>query len=304
MTVNWRGVIPAVTTPFQADSTIDFGFYRHHIQWMLDAGCIGVVPSGSLGEGATLSFAEKVALYEHAVAAVGPSHSVIPGIAALSTAEAVTMAQAAAHAGCHGLMVLPPYVYASDWREMKAHMVAVINATDLPCMLYNNPPAYKTDFTPAHVAELVAECPNLVAIKESSADVRRIHAIKALIGNRLELLMGVDDLIVEGVNVGVTGWIAGLVNSFPHESVALFDEALAVANGTGDRAKLDALYHWFLPLLRLDTVVKFVQLIKLSQEMVGMGHSRVRAPRLELAGTELAEARAIIAHAIAHRPNH
>ena len=302
MTVNWRGVIPAITTPFNHDGSIDHGFYRHHITWMLSAGCVGIVPSGSLGEGATLTFAEKVSLYDTAVAAVGSSASVIPGIAALSTAEAVTMAQAAAATGCAGLMVLPPYVYASDWREMRHHLTAVISATNLPCMLYNNPPAYKTDFTPSHVAELAADCPNLVAIKESSADVRRIHAIRALIGNRLELLMGVDDLIVEGVNVGVTGWIAGLVNSFPHESVALFDEAIAVANGGGDRAKLDALYHWFLPLLRLDTVVKFVQLIKLSQEMVGMGNSRVRAPRLELSGSELAEAKAVIAHAIAHRP--
>ena len=302
MALTWRGVIPAVTTPFNADGSIDHGFYAHHIQWMQSAGCVGVVPSGSLGEGATLTMDEKVALYRTAVAAIGDHGAVIPGIAALSTAEAVSMAQAAESVGCGGLMVLPPYVYSTDWREMKAHLVAVINATSLPVMLYNNPPAYKTDFTPTHIAELASECPSLVAVKESSADVRRIYAIRALIGTRLELLMGVDDLIVEGVNVGVTGWIAGLVNSFPHESVALFNEAIAVANGGGDRAKLDALYHWFLPLLRLDTVTKFVQLIKLSQEMVGMGNSRVRAPRLTLTGAELADATAIIAHAIANRP--
>ncbi|MEY2846863.1 MAG: hypothetical protein RL076_2409 [Chloroflexota bacterium] len=302
MALTWRGVIPAVTTPFNADGSIDYGFYAHHIQWMQSAGCVGVVPSGSLGEGATLTMDEKVALYRTAVAAIGNHGAVIPGIAALSTAEAVSMAKSAESVGCGGLMVLPPYVYSTDWREMKAHLVAVINATSLPVMLYNNPPAYKTDFTPTHIAELASECPSLVAVKESSADVRRIHAIRALIGQRLELLMGVDDLIVEGINVGVTGWIAGLVNSFPHESVALFNEAIAVANGGGDRTKLDALYHWFLPLLRLDTVTKFVQLIKLSQEMVGMGNSRVRAPRLTLTGAELADATAIIAHAIANRP--
>jgi 4-hydroxy-tetrahydrodipicolinate synthase len=302
MSINWRGVIPAVTTPFNHDDSIDHGFYHQHIQWMQSAGCIGVVPSGSLGEGATLTIAEKISLYKTAVSALNGHGAVIPGIAALSTAEAVYMAQAAADAGCKGLMVLPPYVYATDWREMKAHITAVISATDIPVMLYNNPPAYKTDFTPSQVAELANEYPTLVAIKESSADVRRIHAIQALIDNRLELLMGVDDLIVEGINVGVTGWIAGLVNSFPHESVALFDQALAVANGHGDKAKLAALYHWFLPLLRLDVVTKFVQLIKLSQEMVNMGSSRVRAPRLVLSGNELAEAQAIIAHAIATRP--
>ena len=186
-------------------------------------------------------------------------------------------------------MVLPPYVYSSDWREMKHHVASVIRATSLPCMLYNNPIAYKTDFVPAQIAELARELPNLVAVKESSADIRRIAAIRALLGNRLHLLVGVDDMIVEGIAAGATGWIAGLVNAYPRESVRLFDLAMA-----GKHAEVRPLYEWFLPLLRLDVVVKFVQLIKLVQEETGMGSSRVRAPRLALAGEELVQAKKVI----------
>jgi len=204
------------------------------------------------------------------------------------------MAQAA---GCAGLMVLPPYVYSTDPREMEAHMSAVIEATELPCILYNNPIAYKTDFKPERVAELCAQHPNLVAIKESSADIRRVTELRRLLGDRLQLIMGVDDLIVEGIAAGATSWIAGLVNAFPHESVRLFDFARAGRWAEGRR-----LYEWFLPLLRLDTVPKFVQLIKLTQEMVGLGSARVRAPRLALEGAELAEARAVIQRAIDTRP--
>jgi 4-hydroxy-tetrahydrodipicolinate synthase len=192
-------------------------------------------------------------------------------------------------------MVLPPYVYSSEWREMRHHVAAVIRATALPCMLYNNPIAYKTDFVPAQIAELARELPNLVAVKESSADVRRIAAIRALLSERLHILVGVDDMIVEGIAAGASGWIAGLVNAYPRESVTLFDLAMA---GRWDEVR--PLYEWFLPLLRLDTVVKFVQLIKLVQESVGMGSAAVRAPRLVLEGRELEEARRIIEHAKAH----
>jgi glycine/D-amino acid oxidase-like deaminating enzyme len=189
-------------------------------------------------------------------------------VAALGTDDAAAFARMAAEMGCGGLMVLPPYVYSSDWREMKHHVSAVISATKLPCMLYNNPIAYKTDFLPEMVAELAAEHPNLVAIKESSADIRRIAAIRALLGDRIHILVGVDDLIVEAIAAGATGWIAGLVNAYPRESVVLFDMAKA-----GKWKEVEPLYHWFLPLLRLDVVVKFVQLIKLVQEHTGMGSS-------------------------------
>src|SRR5207248_1821348 len=182
--------------------------------------------------------------------------------------------------GCSGLMVLPPYVYSTDWREMKAHMSAVIGATKLSCMLYNNPVAYKTDFLPSQVAELDEEHANLEAVKESAGDIRRVTTLRSLLGNRLAIFVGVDDLIVEGIAAGAVGWIAGLVNALPRESVALF-------NGVD-------IYHWFLPLLRLDTVPKFVQLIKLVQAEVGMGNERVRPPRLPLAGEERDSALGVI----------
>jgi dihydrodipicolinate synthase/N-acetylneuraminate lyase len=303
MKINWRGVIPAITTRFNEDYSIDHTFFAEHCRWLVDAGCVGLVPLGSLGEGATLSVEEKVVLLETAIRAVGLRVPIIPGIAALSTAEAVCLARAAESVGCSGLMVLPPYVYSTDWREMKAHVETVIRATKLPVMLYNNPISYKTDFLPEHIAELAYENANLEAVKESSADVRRVTALRALLGERLELLVGVDDAIVEGIQAGAVGWIAGLVNAFPTESVTLFQLAVQVYEGHGDRARLEALYSWFLPLLRMDTVPKFVQLIKLAQEMVGMGCARVRAPRLELVGEELALARITIEHALANRPD-
>ena len=303
MNINWRGVIPAITTRFNADYSIDHAFYAEHCRWLVDAGCSGLVPLGSLGEGATLSFAEKIALLKTAIKAVGDRVPIIPGIASLSTADAVHLAQAAAAEGCSGLMVLPPYVYSTDWREMKAHVATVIDSTSLPVMLYNNPVSYKTDFLPSYIAELARAYPNLQAVKESSADVRRVTALRALLHKRMEILVGVDDCIVEGIQAGAVGWIAGLVNAFPRETIALFNLASQVRDGNGERAQLEKLYAWFLPLLSLDTVPKFVQLIKLAQEKVGMGSALVRPPRLELAGAELADALQIIQQGLENRPD-
>jgi 4-hydroxy-tetrahydrodipicolinate synthase len=293
----WRGVIPAITTPFAVDGKVDHAFLAKHARIMLDAGCTGIVPLGSLGEGATLSFDEKVAIMRTLVEA-SDGTPVVPGIAALSTGEAVQLARAAKAAGCAGLMVLPPYVYSTDWREMGAHVSAVIAATDLPCMIYNNPLAYKTDFSPAQLAALAADHPNVQAVKESSGDVRRIAGLKALLGDRLEILVGVDDIIVESLQMGATGWIAGMVNAFPRESVQLFERA-SQPGGVENTADL---YAWFLPTLRMDTVPKFVQLIKLAQEVVGLGSERVRAPRLVLEGAEREAALREIRAAVANRP--
>lgn len=294
----WRGVIPAITTPFAADGSIDHAFLGRHANTMIDAGCVGIVALGSLGEAATLSFDDKLAILRTLVKTLDGRAPVIPGIAALSTDEAVRLAREAEAIGCGGLMVLPPYVYSTDWREMKAHAQAVIAATALPCMLYNNPIAYKTDFVPEQIAELAGEHPNLQAVKESSTDVRRFAAIRALLGQRLDLLVGMDDVIVEGLAMGATGWIAGLVNAYPKESVRLFE--LARDGGPAAAAEL---YAWFLPLLRLDTVPKFVQLIKLVQDRVGLGSERVRAPRMVLEGAERAAALAVIDRAIASQPH-
>jgi dihydrodipicolinate synthase/N-acetylneuraminate lyase len=297
MTINWAGVMPAITTCFDANLQIDYEFTARHVAWLVDNGCTGIVTNGSLGEGGTLSIDEKIALWKTCVDSVGKRVPVIAAIASMTTAEAITQAQEAERAGCRGLMVLPPYVYRGDWREMKHHVSEVVGSTSLSCMLYNNPVAYGTDFLPEQVAELADELPNLHSVKESSTDVRRVTAIRALCGDRLAIFMGVDDAIVEGVNAGATGWIAGLVSAFPRESVDLFNFAIS-----GETEKARKLYEWFLPLLRLDTVPKFVQLIKLVQEKVGMGNARVRPPRLELTGQELEETLAIIDHAIATRP--
>jgi 1-pyrroline-4-hydroxy-2-carboxylate deaminase len=289
MRMKWAGVMPATTTAFDEQLNIDHEFVARHAKWLIDHGCTGIVTPGSLGESATLTFDEKLALWKTNVDAVGERVPVVAAIASLSTNEAVRLAERAADVGCSGLMVLPPYVYQGDWREMKAHVEAVFRATKLSCMLYNNPVAYGTDFLPAQIAELAAEHENFEAVKESSTDVRRITWIQELIDDRLAIFVGVDDAIVEGVVMGAVGWIAGLVNALPAQSVALFNYALE-----RDRARAVPLYQWFLPLLRLDTVPKFVQLIKLVQQEVGMGNARVRPPRLELTGSELDDALRVI----------
>ncbi len=297
MKMKWAGVMPATTTGFNEKLNIDHEFVGRHAKWLIDNGCTGIVTPGSLGESATLSFDEKLAIWKTVIGAVGDRVPVVAAIASLSTAEAVHLAERAADAGCSGLMVLPPYVYRSDWREMKAHVEAVFRATKLSCMLYNNPVAYGTDYLPEQIRELSLEHENFEAVKESSTDVRRVTWIQELIGDRLAICVGVDDAIVEGVVMGAVGWIAGLVNALPRESVDLFNYAM---NRDPDRAL--PLYNWFLPLLRMDTVPKFVQLIKLVQQEVGMGNARVRPPRLELSGTEREEALKTIRHCLGTKP--
>lgn len=297
MTFEWYGVMPAITTCFDENLQIDHAFTAKHVSWLVDNGCSGIVANGSLGEGGTMSIDEKVALWKTIVSAVGDRVPVIAAIASMTTADACAQAVEAESAGCSGLMVLPPYVYRGDWREMKYHVSEIVKATPLSCMLYNNPVAYGTDFLPEQISELAAELPNLHAVKESSTDVRRVTAIKALTGDRLKIFVGVDDAIVEGIDAGAVGWIAGLVSAFPKESVDLFNYAI-----NRETEKAHELYKWFLPLLRLDTVPKFVQLIKLVQEKVGWGNTRVRPPRQELTGTELDETLAIIDHALSTRP--
>ena len=293
----WSGVMPAMTTPFDKKLAVDHPFLAQHAAWLLGNGCTGLVMLGSLGEGATLENAEKVDILKTAVRVSAGKTPVVAAISALSTANAVRLAKEAEQAGCQALMVLPPYVYTSDWREMKNHVSTIIQATKLSCMLYNNPVAYKTDFLPLEIAELAAKHKNLHAVKESSADVRRVSAIREVLGNRLDIFVGVDDVLVEGVNAGAKGWIAGLVNAYPAASVELFNLAKA-----GKSKEAFELYRWFLPLLRMDTVPKFVQLIKWVQEEVGVGSARVRSPRMELQGKELADAKGVLKTALATKP--
>jgi len=295
--MNWNGVMPAITTCFEENLGVDHSFMAEHCRWLLDNGCTGIVLLGSLGEGATLSFDEKVEIVRNCVGAVKGRAPIVVSISALSSSEAVSLAKASAQAGCDALMVLPPYVYQGEWREMKAHVGAIFRATPLGCMLYNNPVAYGTDFLPEQIQELAEEYENFESVKESSTDVRRVAAIRALMGERLEVFVGVDDAILEGVGVGASGWIAGLANALPRESVELFNHAI-----TCDHKKAFDLYRWFLPLLRFDTVPQFVQLIKLVQAEVGMGNSRVRPPRLELAGKTLDDVKSTIQEALHSRP--
>jgi dihydrodipicolinate synthase/N-acetylneuraminate lyase len=299
MSIEWKGVMPATLTQFNADLSIDHGVMVEHGKWLVENGCTAIVAHGSLGEGATLSYAEKVGLQKMYVEAL-PDTPIIPGIASLSTREAVDLAKAAKDNGCRGLMVLPPYLYASDWREMKAHMSAVISATDLPCIIYNNPVAYKTDFTPAHIKELADEHANVESVKESSTDARRIAGIRELCGDRVVLGVGVDDCALEGAAMGAKFWITGVGGAFPKHNVKLWDL------GTSGRIEeAMPIYTWMLEMLRMDTVVKFVQLIKLQQNLASggkFGNNRVRPPRLELEGKELAAATAIIEKALATAP--
>ncbi len=295
--MKWQGVIPAITTCLANGSQIDHAFMTNHCQWLVENGCMGIVALGSLGEGATLSLDEKITVLKTCVTALKGRAPVVAAISSLTTAESVSLAKQAHAAGCDGLMVLPPYVYRGDWREMKAHVSAVFDATPLPGMLYNNPIAYGTDFLPEQIRELAAERANFVAVKESSADIRRVSAIRALLGDRLALFVGVDDAILEGIGVGAVGWIAGLANALPRESVDLFDYGMQ-----GKSSEAFELYRWFLPLLRLDTVPKFVQLIKLVQEELGIGNADVRPPKLRLAGEELQATKELIHHALRTRP--
>lgn len=295
--MNWTGVMPALTTAFDANLKIDHQFVAHHARWQIENGVTGIIALGSLGEAATLAFDEKVALIDTLVKAVNRKVPVVAAISSLSTWEAVALAKAAQEHGASGLMILPPYVYKGDWTEMKAHVAAVLDASSLTAMLYNNPVAYGTDFLPEQIQELAAEHANLVAVKESSTDVRRVTAIRALCGDRLAIFVGVDDAIVEGIHAGAVGWVAGLVNALPRESVELFRLA-----STGKTKEALELYRWFLPLLRMDTVPKFIQLIKQVQQELEVGTARVRPPRMEIRGEELMAVQAVVRHARANRP--
>jgi 4-hydroxy-tetrahydrodipicolinate synthase len=294
---DWAGVFPAITTPFGPDLTIDYQALESQLEKFIQSGCQGIVALGSLGEAPVLETQEKLEILTQAARILHGRVPLVAGISAMSTAEAVSLAKAADDAGVDGLMVLPPYVYRSDWRETEAHVSAVFRATPLSAMLYNNPVAYGTDITPEQIVQLRREHKNFHAVKESSGSLRRITQLKHLAGDSLALFVGMDDVVVESVAAGAVGWIAGLVNAFPNETVRLFRLAQR-----GPSSELDSLYAWFLPLLRMDTVPKFVQMIKLVQEEVGMGSARVRPPRLELIGAEREEVLAVLRSCLQGQP--
>jgi dihydrodipicolinate synthase/N-acetylneuraminate lyase len=264
---------------------------------MIEAGIDGLILLGTVGENCSLEAAEKRAILRAAVDHVGGRIPVLSGVAEYTTALACRFATDAREAGVDGLMVLPGMVYKSDPRETLAHFRAVARATDLPIMVYNNPVSYGVDLSPAMFADLADE-PTLVAIKESSENVRRITDLKNVVGDRYLLFCGVDDLVLESIILGATGWVSGLVNAFPRENRLLWDLALA---GRFDEAR--AVYRWYTPLLHLDTHPKLVQYIKLAAAECGHGTETVRAPRLKIEGAEREDVLGLIRRAIATRPD-
>jgi 4-hydroxy-tetrahydrodipicolinate synthase len=296
ITVNWRGVYPAATTQFHADQSLDAAGTARQAEALLRAGVHGLIMLGTVGENCSLDYAEKLEVLRTVVGQVAGRVPVLTGVAECTTAGACRFAADAQKAGVDGLMVLPAMVYKSDPRETVAHFRAVARATALPILCYNNPVSYGVDITPAMFAELVDE-PRFVAIKESSENVRRITDLKNACGDRYLLFCGVDDLILESIVLGAVGWVAGLVNAFPEESVRLWDLATA-----GRYEEAVRLYRWFTPLLHLDTHVKLVQYIKLAAAETGHGSEMVRAPRLPLIGREREEVLALVRQAVHSRP--
>src|SRR6516164_8391039 len=280
MSVNWRGVFPAATTQFHSAGSLDLPGTVQHIDAMMWAGVHGIIALGTVGENCSLEYGEKLEVLRAIVKQVNGRIPVLTGVAEYTTALACRFAADARKAGVNGLMVLPAMVYKSDPRETIAHYRAVAKETDLPIMVYNNPVSYGVDITPEMFADLADE-PRLVAIKESSENVRRITDLRNSCGDRYILFCGVDDLVLEAVMLGATGWVSGLVNAFPAENRLLWDLARA-----GRYEQALAVYRWYTPLLHLDTHVKLVQYIKLAVHACGLGAETVRQPRLPLTGAE------------------
>ncbi len=296
MSVSWRGVFPAVCTQFHDDHSLNVSGTLAHLDAMLAAGVDGLVMMGSVGENTTLEPAEKKELLKATVAHVRKRVPVLAGVAEYTTAGACRWAADAAKLGADGLMVLPPMVYKSDDRETLAHFRAVARATDLPIMVYNNPPAYKVDITPEMFAEMADE-PKFACIKESSDNPRRITDIINLTKDRYVIFAGVDDLVVECMILGAVGWVSGLVNAFPAENRLLWDFAQA-----GKWKEALDVYRWYTPLLHHDTHVKLVQYIKLASAECGYGTEVCRPPRLPLVGAERERVLELIRTALATRP--
>ena len=292
----WQGVFPAATTQFQPDEALDLGATMGHVETMIGAGIDGLIMLGTVGENCSLLYGEKLDILRATVEQVARRVPVLTGVAEYSTSLACRFAEDAQRIGVDGLMVLPAMVYKSDPRETIAHFRAVARSTRLPIMVYNNPVSYSVDITPEMFVEL-ADQANLVAIKESSENVRRITDLRNRCGDRYILFCGVDDLVLESILLGATGWVSGLVNAFPAENRLLWDLAIA---GRWDLAR--EVYRWYTPLLHLDTHVKLVQYIKLAQQECGLGSELVRAPRLPLVGEERERVLAIIRQGIATRP--
>ncbi len=296
MKVTWEGVFPAITTQFRQDQSLDLAGTARHLEALIASGIHGVVLLGTVGENTALEYHKKLEVLREMKQVVRGRIPVLSGVAEYTTALGCRFARDAEKIGIDGLMVLPAMVYKSDTRETLTHFRTVARSSGLPVMVYNNPVSYHVDVTPPMFAELADE-PGIVAIKESSENVRRITDLVNTVGNRFILFGGVDDLVLESVLLGAQGWISGLVNAFPEENRALWDLA---TSGQWEWAR--ELYRWYMPLLHLDTHIKLVQYIKLAMAETGLGAEWVRAPRLPLEGEERERILKIIRGAIAARP--
>jgi 4-hydroxy-tetrahydrodipicolinate synthase len=292
----WQGVFPATTTQFGRDESLDVGATQKVVNALIEDGVDGIICMGTVGENCSLTAQEKRTVLAAVKEVTAGRVPVLSGVAEYTTALAAQFAKDAERAGIDGLMVLPAMVYKSNRRETLAHFRAVSAATALPIMIYNNPISYGVDVTVDMWADL-AGVRNIVAIKESSEDTRRIIDIQREYGDRFVLFAGVDDIVLESLMLGATGWVSGLTNAFPRESVALFSLARA-----GRYAEARELYRWFMPLLHLDTVPTLVQCIKLVEQLLGRGSEMVRAPRLPLEGEERAHVERVVKEALASRP--
>ena len=297
MASSWRGVFPAATTQFSEDQSLNIGATLRHLDVMMDAGIHGLIMLGTVGENCSLEYGEKLEILRATVEHVNKRIPVLTGVAECTTDLASRFAVDSEIIGVDGLMVLPAMVYKSDPRETMHHFRTVARATSLPIMVYNNPVSYQVDISPEMFKELVDE-PTLVAIKESSENVRRITDLRNTVGERYTLMCGVDDLVLESLLLGAEGWVSGLVNAFPRENRLLWDLA---TSGRWEEAL--EVYRWYTPLLHLDTHVKLVQYIKLAMAETGLGSETTRAPRLPLAGEERERILGIIRKSIASRPH-
>ena len=296
MSIEWKGVMPAVTTKFTADDQLDLVMFQKNIAAQLDAGVHGIVLGGTLGEASTLLEAEKRTLTKKTVEIVQGKVPVLMNIAEQSTKGAIDAAQKAEEDGAQGLMMLPPMRYKAGDRETVEYFKAVANSTSLPIMVYNNPVDYKIEVTLEMFDELL-KCDNIEAVKESTRDISNVTRIKNQFGDRLKIMTGVDTLALESLLMGADGWIAGLVCAFPRETVAIYELQKA-----GRIQEALQIYRWFLPLLELDINPKLVQNIKLAEVATGLGTEHVRAPRLPLVGDERKHVLSGIEEGLKNRP--
>lgn len=294
--VSWQGVFPAVTTQFRDDLSLDIDATAKVIEGLVRDGVSGLVVCGTVGENTSLTRAEKVQVVEAARSVAAGKVPVICGIAEFTTAFAIETAREAARIGVDGLMVMPALVYSAKPHESAAHFRAVAKATDVPVMIYNNPPIYRNDVTPDILASL-ADCDTIVCFKDSSGDTRRFIDTRARVGDRFVLFAGLDDVVVESVAVGAVGWVSGMSNAFPREGETLFRLARA-----GRFAELMPLYEWMMPMLHLDARPDLVQCIKLCEHIVGRGSALTRPPRLALPEADRRHVETLMAAALANRP--